>query len=137
MAVADSRTAEDILQRMRSIRRDLDTEMTDVVQNARQLVDWRYYFNKAPWLSLCAAAAAGYLVVRPRTKSLMVDPAIREALSGNGQMIMKKRPSLAETVSGLLIAAAVRAGITYGSRWIGSAFRREADSPQSFTEADS
>jgi hypothetical protein len=127
MGAEAAQDVDDILQRMRTIRTKLDTEVTGVVQNAKTLVDWRFYFNKAPWACIGAAAAAGYWIVRPKPKSLFVDPDIREALTSKGKMMVQPpRQGVWDTVTGLVISAAVRSAMHFGTRWLGSAFHRES-----------
>lgn len=52
-----------IRQRMAEVRCDLDEDVQEIVESARDLGDWRYYVKTFPWICLGAGLAAGYLIV--------------------------------------------------------------------------
>ena len=56
-----------IRQRMKEVRRELDEDVQEIVEGARDLRDWRSYVRSYPWLCLGAAVAAGYLIVPRRS----------------------------------------------------------------------
>jgi hypothetical protein len=58
--------AEEIQAQMQSVRANLRADVCDLVDAAREKVDWRHYVRTYPWLCLGAAVAAGYAVIRPR-----------------------------------------------------------------------
>jgi hypothetical protein len=62
MSVAAS-DAEDIQRQMRSVRSHLSADVNELVENARDMADWRYYVRRYPWASVAAAAAVGFLLV--------------------------------------------------------------------------
>jgi hypothetical protein len=69
MAMAKSTTTGEILdiqRRMAQIRHELHVEAREVVKGAQSLTDWRNLVRNHPWLTLGAAAAAGYLIVPRR-----------------------------------------------------------------------
>lgn len=51
---------------MRRVRRELNVEVQEIVEQARDLADWRYYVGRYPWICLGGAAALGYLLVPAR-----------------------------------------------------------------------
>ena len=55
--------AEEIRRAMAQVRRDVDANTAEVISHAREMADWRYHVRKYPGLAVCAAAAAGYLLV--------------------------------------------------------------------------
>lgn len=134
MATAQPETAEEILRRMRTIRTKLNGEMSGVVDNARQILDWRYYYQRAPWISLCAALAAGYLLVRRRSQPVLVDPAVREALAGRGRVVVQQPHGMMQAVGGLLVATLVRSGVNLSLHWLGQLLRRNPAPEQALEE---
>ena len=75
-------SAQDIQRQMSQIRRDLDEQVDDIVDSAREitekLTDWRGYVSSHPWLVLGAAAAVGYWVVPTR---IAVDRPVADTLA--------------------------------------------------------
>jgi hypothetical protein len=59
-----------IRQRMEVVRRDLDQDVQEIVEGARDLRDWRSYVKSYPWVCAGAALAVGYLIV-PRHRVVM------------------------------------------------------------------
>jgi hypothetical protein len=49
--------------RMHRVRHRLDDEVAGLRDNAQRLMDWKYYVRRHPWLTLGAAAVAGYLAI--------------------------------------------------------------------------
>jgi hypothetical protein len=76
------KTAFEIECQMRQVRRDLDDQVDELVDSARQITeqmsDWRSYVGAHPWIFLGAAAALGYLVVPTR---ISVGRPVAETLS--------------------------------------------------------
>jgi hypothetical protein len=75
-------TANEIQREMRQVRRDLDEQVDELVDQARQiteeLVDWRSYVKAHPWLYLGAAAGLGYLIMPTR---VTVDRPVADSLA--------------------------------------------------------
>ena len=55
-----------ILQRMEEVRSDLDEDVQEIVQGARDMRDWRSYVRTYPWVCVGAALAVGCLIVPRR-----------------------------------------------------------------------
>ena len=62
-SINDSPKTNAIRQRMDEVRCDLDEDVQDIVEGARDMGKWRYYVRTYPWICLGAALAAGYLIV--------------------------------------------------------------------------
>ena len=62
-AVPNSPETEAIRQRMELVRCDLDEDVQEIVEGARDMSDWRYYVKTYPWICLGGALVAGYLIV--------------------------------------------------------------------------
>jgi len=66
MSTLSPSSAEEIQQQMRQVRRELNEEVQEIVEQARDLADWRHYVRRYPWICLGGAAALGYLLVPAR-----------------------------------------------------------------------
>ena len=64
--IHNSPKAMAIRQRMEEVRCDLDEDVQDIVEEARDMGQWRYYVRSYPWVCVGAALAAGYLIVPRR-----------------------------------------------------------------------
>ena len=59
----------DKLQReMSSIRRNLGEHTEQIIEDAREQLNWHHYVTNYPWIALGAAAAAGYFLVPSRCR---------------------------------------------------------------------
>lgn len=67
VATATTNDVESIRRQMAQIRQRLHQDMKGVVAGAEAASDWRHYVRLYPWAALGVAAAAGFLVV-PRKK---------------------------------------------------------------------
>jgi hypothetical protein len=125
-------SAQDIQRQMSQIRRDLDEQVDDIVDSARQitenLTDWRAYVSSHPWLVLGAAAAIGYWIVPTR---IAVDRPVADTLASLAKSGEIKLSSPDEPVTlwtqardlGLSVAssAALQIGMGLLSRAMGQA----------------
>jgi hypothetical protein len=73
--------SDEIRRKMALIRRDLHEDVREVVAGAEAATDWRRYVRSYPWVSVGAAAAAGFLVVPRRSRTLPHDVARRSDLA--------------------------------------------------------
>lgn len=96
--------ANQVRRRMASIRRELDKDMERVEQDARTLLNWRYYTNNYPWVSVAVAAAVGYLVVPRKLEIHSPDPKTLEQLAKKRHLVVEQKPK-AEAKGGMLGAA--------------------------------
>lgn len=62
----ESHETDAIRQRMEEVRCDLDKDVQEIVEGARDMSNWRTYVRKYPWVCVGAAVAVGYLVVPRR-----------------------------------------------------------------------
>lgn len=83
--------SERIRDRMAQIRLELDQDVGAVVENAKELTDWRAFVKRHPWFTTCAAAALGYLVVPKRLEVVSPDTATLEALAKKNRLVVKPR----------------------------------------------
>jgi hypothetical protein len=62
----NSPETEAIRQRMEEVRCDLDEDVQEIVEGARDMGKWRSYVKAYPWVFMGAAFAVGYLIVPRR-----------------------------------------------------------------------
>jgi hypothetical protein len=132
---------DEIRRQMAAIRRELHEDVRGVVATAEAVTDWRRYLTKAPWLTLGATFAVGYLIVPKRRKleaklsqvatrddvaelREAVEAAkrsLREAVKGQAEPPKRAR-SLLGAAAGLLVPVALRAAqgyaVNYLEQWI-------------------
>jgi len=71
--VYDSPATQAILRRMEEVRCDVDEDVQEIVEGARDMGKWRYYVRTYPWICLGAALAVGYLIVPRRAVGMQSD----------------------------------------------------------------
>lgn len=75
---SDDSAADEILLRMRGIRRNIRADVNKVVANTSQMFDWKTYVKSFPWTSIAVAVAVGYLLVPRRMQVVAYDKATLE-----------------------------------------------------------
>lgn len=121
------RSADEIRTEMRLTRERATAEIGQVVDGARDLVDWRAYPRRFPWMTLGVAAMAGYAAV-PRCVELRaadVRSLQNIGLGGDHPLLLDTRGGRLEQrgmLGALLVAAgtaALRIGLSAAAREIG------------------
>ena len=132
--------ADALRLQMASVRSTLDgnvdelvTNVNDLVTNARQLTDWRYYVKAAPWASVGAAAAVGYMLVPRRVQVVRPSADQLEELAtrhpfglGPAAQAEAKRGGPTQAVMTMVANALLRAVTAYVSQQAGKAFGQQA-----------
>ena len=75
--IYDSVETQAILQRMADVRYDLDEDVQEIVEGARDMSQWRSYVRAYPWWCLGGALTLGYLVVPRRNQAAV--PAVQNS----------------------------------------------------------
>ena len=65
--IHDSSDTRIIRQRMEEARCDLDEDVQEIVEGARDMGEWRSYVRMYPWVCVGAALATGYWIVPRRS----------------------------------------------------------------------
>jgi len=130
--------AEQLRREMRSIRRELGQDVEDLVENAEQLLDWRYYVRRYPWASVGLAALVGYFVVPSRS---LVFPTDSHSLSQLADRIVpvasKPEAKRAGVMAGLISLGTgwlMKAAMGYATQRLGqmlSQMNQPSPQPQS------
>lgn len=83
--------AEDIRRQMARIRRELDEDVESVVEQARELADWRNFVKRHPLLTVAGAVAIGFLVVPNRLNVMSPDSRTLEKLAKRNRLVVKPK----------------------------------------------
>ena len=123
--------AREVVERMATLRRELDSDVEHVADSARAMTDWTFYVRRFPWAAVGVAAVAGYLLV-PRKKTNVAPTAEQlAALVQNKEFVtaatnqLKPPQSLLAGLAATLAAMAVRAALSYVTEQV----RTKATSP--------
>jgi hypothetical protein len=116
----------DIQRRMALVRHDLHHDVRDAVKGAQSLTDWRSLVRSHPWLTLAAAAMAGYLIVPKRRSEtpavvamgLPISHPVAPTPVNPASAPQESRWSLIGTVLGLLTPVAIRAAQNYAAQYL-------------------
>lgn len=101
----ESRETESIRQRMEVLRCDLDEDVQEIVEGAREVRDWRSYVRSYPWVCVGAALAIGYWIVPGRHFGLQDAPALAE-LAKQSRLLAESHSGPKRNVRGMLLTIA-------------------------------
>jgi len=128
LATATTNDADEIRRLMAQIRRELHTDVREVVASAEAVTDWRRYIRNAPWVALGVSVAVGYLIVprrhRPTSQGVVaVVPAdaskVKEIVAETRAEAKKsERKGLIGRAFGFLTPIAVRAAQSYALQYL-------------------
>ncbi len=102
--------ADQILAEMNRVRRDLNSEVGNVVRSARQAMDWRTYLRAYPIAAMVVAGIVGYWLVPVRRPRTPVPQSPRSPV--NNQVA----PGLVGVMSGMLLQIGIRTLTSYASQ---------------------
>ena len=94
----ESPATDVILRRMEEVRCDVDEDVQEIVEGARDMGDWRHYVKNYPWVCLGAALAAGYLIVPRRSVGMQPHPGSADPLAENVPVLKTVSSSLTSNV---------------------------------------
>ena len=123
--MSNTASAEEIREQMAQVRRELNINYGGVVENARDMADWRYYVRNYPWATLGAAVAIGYLVVPNRVQMIAPDASELLKLARKQKLVVEPKPQAEpkSTVGGqvfnMLASMLTRGLITYAGQKLG------------------
>jgi len=116
----DSPATTAIRQRMEEVRCDLDEDVQEIVEGARDMGDWRSYVRSYPWVCLGAAAVAGYLIVPRRPWETLA------RLANQGRVLASSQLPRQGSSGGMLLSLvsnlAMRAVSSYALQQVGRLF---------------
>ncbi len=111
--------AERIQGRMHDLRGQLDHDLEEAVDTAREFTDWRSYVRRHPWACVGVAAVIGYLVVPSRVELESPDVETLLELAKKNKLVVEanpppqKRQGIASTALRLISHAAVRSALAF------------------------
>ena len=125
--------ADDLRERMASVRSSLASDVAEVQSATSELTDWRYYVRQHPLAVAGAAAALGYLLVPRRTEVIKPSAAELAKLARRDKVYVSNKPQKASKDRSLLDrglsiagAFAARAATAYVSQQLGRATGKTA-----------
>ena len=126
--------ADAIRSQMAGVRSALDENVHEIVTNARNLTDWKYYVRAAPWGAVGAAAALGYLAVPRRLEIMRPDASDLAELARQNRLVVqpaaqaqeKRSSGPTQMIVTMLTNAAMRAAMAYFSQQAGRIMGQEA-----------
>jgi hypothetical protein len=113
------RSANELRDGMRCIRQQLPSDMDEIVNGARHLLDWKGAIRRHPWAAAGAAAVAGYLLVPKKQAAVGVDAeTLAEALKSHQVRVEAGTPrtGLLSTLAAAAGSLALRAGTQWAMR---------------------
>jgi len=119
---SESPSAEEILLRMRGIRRNIRADVKKVVANTTEMLDWKSYVKSFPWTSLAIAATVGYLLVPRRMQVIAYDKTTLENYLKEHELTVAPAPppspqkSLMNEALRFAGTVAFRVGMAYATR---------------------
>jgi hypothetical protein len=128
-----SSVAERIQRRMHDLRGQLDDDVEEVVDSAKEFTDWRTYVRRYPWACVGVAAAIGYLVVPSRVELESPDVDTLLELAKQNKLVVEANPSprkqegLASTAFRFMLHAAGRSALSYLGQIVGELAARDSD----------
>jgi hypothetical protein len=117
--------AERIQHRMHDLRGQLDDNLEEVVDTAKELTDWRTYVRRYPWVCVGVAAAIGYWVVPSRVELESPDVDTLLELAKTNKLVVEANPAprrregIASTAFGFLLNAVGRSALAYLGQKVG------------------
>ena len=118
--------AQVISEQMAHIRQNMDHRVDVVVENAREMVDWRQFVRHNPWIIFGASVAAGYMLIPRKAKSLRPETlAVAEMMEGrplDAKVKVKPRRRILGTAASLvgtaILRTALAAATTHATQWM-------------------
>lgn len=129
---ATNHTAEEIRRQMQLARQRVRDDVEEVVADAKQFADWRFYPRRFPWATLGVAAAVGYAVIPRRLEIISPDVGTLEELARKHRLVVDAKPApprkrgLLDALLSLTGRALLRAGVAYAGQYVGKRFDHTA-----------
>lgn len=114
-----------IQQQMAMIREELHDDVEHVVEQARDLVDWRRFVSRHPWLTVGASIAVGYLAVPSKRQAMRPDSETIAQLARDHRFVIKadasneRKSSLLKPIATFVGSAIVRSVVSMAGQKIG------------------
>lgn len=114
-----------IQHRMAMIREELHDDVEQAVEQAKDLVDWRRFVQRHPWLTVGASVAIGYLAVPSKRQSLHPDSETLAQLARDHRLVLKadagetRKSSFVRPLANFVGSAILRSVVTMAGQKIG------------------
>jgi hypothetical protein len=129
--VANSAATKAIRQQMENVRRDLDEDVQEIVESAREMRDWRSYVTNYPWVCLGTVFVAGYLIVPRRAQERQPDAETLAEFANQSRLLATSQSPPKRNARGVLfgfVGKLVMRGISsYVSQQVSNLAAAQAD----------
>lgn len=133
MMMHEPRDTDEIRRRMEEVRCDLVQDVQEIVDDARDLRDWRYYVKTYPSVCLGTALAVGYLIV-PRRMRVRADVQTLTELAKQSQSLATPKLPLISSARSMVLSLAgkmaMRSILSYIERRAGGLLEPQAVNPR-------
>lgn len=124
---------------MAQVRQHLQQDVQHVVEQAKEMTDWRRVVQRHPWASVTFAAIVGYLLVPNSKKAVHVDSAtLRDFVQKNSDFTVTTN-SRSTSVTGPVVrqisAAVIRTGLAMAAQQWSAGMLRQPTAPTSVSDA--
>jgi len=140
--MVDAQEIERIQFKMQRIRRHMNDDVDRIQEDAARLMDWKYYLERHPIVSIAAVAAAGYFLVpagRPvEEKKVYLDPDVSRELASQTEKlhvgieetppVMKK--GVIVSLGALVLNTVVKAGMAYAGQQLRATLVQDFSTPR-------
>lgn len=92
--------ADDIRRDMIAVRSEIGEDVSEVVESARQMADWKSYVRRYPWVCVGIAAAVGFVAVPRKPQLVSPDASELLKLAKRHKLVVETKPQ-AQTKKGL------------------------------------
>ncbi len=123
--------AERIQHRMHDLRGQLDHDLGEAVDTAKEFTDWHTYVRRYPWACVGLAAAIGYLVVPSRVELESPDVDTLLELARKNKLVVEanppphKRRGIASRALRMISQTALRSALAFLGQKAGEMAARE------------
>lgn len=110
---------EQVRERMRQLRCEIDDDVEEVSASAHAMVDWKHYVKTHPWVCFGAAVALGFLIVPKRSKATLAAAATVTEPAATGHVVVKSRPTITAGVIDAILATIANIAIQRATAYVG------------------
>ena len=130
---------DELRQRMAQVRQHLQHDVQQVVEQAKEMTDWRTLVQRHPWASVTFAAIIGYTLVPNSKRTVHVDSATLHDFLDKNSGVTVTTNSRSRGVAGPVVrqigAAVIRAGLAMAAQQLSAGMLRQPTAPTSVSDA--
>ena len=120
--------SSDLRERMARIRDGIPEDVDQIVEQARELADWRNFVKQHPWITLSAAAMVGFMAVPSKVNIIRPDANALAKLAKRDKLVVRHEPKITRQAgivspmvnligTAILRSVVANAGSKFGEVW--------------------